>query len=157
MIDLHHLGPALRLLRVRSGLLQKEISDQTGMSRSQVSRYERGMDTPNLVTLSKYLNTVGAHFGDLHRAMHQTGTGTISQLTELSVRDLLRPIIDEAVKPVIDEAVRPAVGEVMSEHLDGRDSDRPARLPRTRPRQRRLGGGLRRRRGLRRGVKRLRT
>ena len=51
--------------------MQKEISNETGMSRSQVSRYERGRDTPNLVTLVKYLATIGSDFRDLHNAIQE--------------------------------------------------------------------------------------
>lgn len=51
--------------------MQKEISNETGMSRSQVSRYERGRDTPNLVTLVKYLSTIGCDFRDLHDAIQE--------------------------------------------------------------------------------------
>ena len=51
--------------------MQKEISTETGMSRSQVSRYERGRDTPNLVTLVKYLSTIGSDFRDLHDAIQE--------------------------------------------------------------------------------------
>ena len=69
--DLEHLGPALGILRRRADLMQKEISTHTGMSRSQVSRYERGRDVPNLTTLIKYLEVVKADFQLLHRAIMQ--------------------------------------------------------------------------------------
>ena len=128
MIHLEHLGPAFRLLWIRSGLMQKHVSEQTSMSRSQVSRYERGHDTPNLVTLGKYLDTVNADLGDLQRAMLETETGAIRQIAELCVCELMRPIIDEALRPPIDETIRPVVGELLREHLDRSDDGRKETL-----------------------------
>lgn len=69
--DLDYLGAALTVLRRRTGKMQKDVSDETGMSRSQVSRYERGRDTPNLVTLVKYLSTIEGDFRDLHDAIQE--------------------------------------------------------------------------------------
>jgi len=67
--DLKYLGLALRMLRLSSGQDQKAIAEATGMSRSQVSRYERGRDMPNMVTATKILTTVGADFADLQGAL----------------------------------------------------------------------------------------
>ena len=67
--DLERLGSALRILRKQSGLQQKDISARTGVSRSQISRYERGRDIPGVTTLVKYLDAVGADFQALHDAL----------------------------------------------------------------------------------------
>lgn len=69
--DLEYLGTALAVLRRRTGKMQKDVSDDTGMSRSQVSRYERGRDTPNLVTLVKYLSAIGCDLRDLHDTLQE--------------------------------------------------------------------------------------
>lgn len=69
--DLNYLGAALTALRRRTGKMQKDVADETGMSRSQVSRYERGRDTPNLVTLVKYLAIIGNDFRDLHDSLQE--------------------------------------------------------------------------------------
>ena len=120
MIELKHLGPALKILRRRSDLMQKHISVETGMSRSQISRYEKGRDIPNLVTLTKYLNTVGADFGDLHRALLKVDTGGSSSqhsLTELPFRDLMRPMIEEALGAAAGEDLVNRVADKLRERL----------------------------------------
>ena len=96
--DLEHLGPALGVLRRRADLLQKEISTQTGMSRSQVSRYERSRDVPNLTTLTKYLEVVKADFQLLHRAIVQAKQDSAARASGLtSTIDPLAATADEAV------------------------------------------------------------
>ena len=94
---LRRLGVALRELRLGSGLMQKEVATITGMSRSQVSRYERGRDIPNLVTLTKYLLTVGATFEDLHNRLVSRPLGRYPSLDEM-VKAALPLIIEELEK-----------------------------------------------------------
>ena len=106
--DLEHLGPALKMLRLASGQEQKAISEVTGMSRSQVSRYERGRDIPNLVTITKFLATVSADFADLQGAIVAAREGRpwirdASQTISFLVR-LLRPVISEIVQSEVSNA-----------------------------------------------------
>ena len=99
--DLKHLGQALSMLRVASGLQQKQISEVTGMSRSQVSRYKRGRDMPTVVTVTRYLQTVGADFADLQHTMMavkggQPRTGSIGDdaaLISAFIERILKPCL----------------------------------------------------------------
>ena len=83
------LGPALTALRTSAGKQQKDVSEETGMSRSQVSRYENGHDVPNLVTLLKYLNAVGADFGSLQEAFHPVGDLACAMRLASAIRDVM--------------------------------------------------------------------
>lgn len=41
----------LKLLRTESGLTQQQLSDRTGINRSLIAHYEKGIREPNLETL----------------------------------------------------------------------------------------------------------
>ena len=68
---LGQLGPALRMLRRRSGLQQRQLADRAGFTRPQLSGYERGHHFPSLPSLWRHLDALGATLADLERAMHQ--------------------------------------------------------------------------------------
>ncbi len=139
--DLEFLGAALAVLRRRSGKMQKEISDETGMSRSQVSRYERGRDTPNLVTLVRYLSTIGSDFRALHEALQEikisAGAGPEDEgvasldaferaLTDrLAVAPEMRLTLYELLKPLFLEVeqIRRRLEELQGEPLAPRAAE----------------------------------
>jgi transcriptional regulator with XRE-family HTH domain len=93
--------------------MQKEIAEETGMSRSQVSRYERGRDIPNLVTLVKFLNAVGASFCDLQDAMSEFDAEqeVSPSPPHMSLRDFVQSSIDA-------DFLRPVVSSIVFECLD---------------------------------------
>ena len=125
--DLKHLGPALGMLRRASGQQQKKISEATGMSRSQVSRYERSRDMPNFVTVTRYLESIGADFADLQRALSAIkdgrpranfvsgealwNDGVLRSTVEAILKDalledgLLRPAVEAVLKDILPRAV----------------------------------------------------
>ena len=52
------LGPALRRLRLRRGLSQRELARRAGVTRSMISSYERGTNLPSLPTLDRLLGAL---------------------------------------------------------------------------------------------------
>ena len=131
--DLEHIGPALGVLRRRADLLQREISTHTGMSRSQVSRYERGCDVPNLTTLIKYLEVVKADFQLLHRAIMQVkqdsadrASGLTPAIDPLEAASLafLEPLVDR----LLNERVWRLEERLLEELQSGSDIDSAADL-----------------------------
>lgn len=71
MLDLAHLGPALRRLRQHHDLHQQEVAQAAGITKSMVSAYERGRRRPSLPTLVRLLNALGADFKVLQRAVRE--------------------------------------------------------------------------------------
>lgn len=64
---LRSIGPALRLLRHKSGLRQYEAAQRASVSKSMLSSYERGRRLPALRTLAKLLDALDAGLIDLGR------------------------------------------------------------------------------------------
>jgi len=64
-LDLNFVGPALRWMRLRVGLLQADVSRRSGLTRSMVSAYEAGKSVPSLGSLSVYLGAIGRNLRDL--------------------------------------------------------------------------------------------
>ena len=54
-----HLGLALRLLRELRGQSQAQTARQSGIGKSQLSKYENGRDLPKLDSLEKVLTAIG--------------------------------------------------------------------------------------------------
>jgi transcriptional regulator with XRE-family HTH domain len=63
------LGEALRFLRRRRKLLQKELAAAANISKGMLSGYERGKTRPTLVTLGKLLTALEADLCDLYCAV----------------------------------------------------------------------------------------
>ena len=54
----------LVLARMEAGLTQKELSELSGLDQRAISRVEKSVDvSPNLKTLTKYLNALGLKLG----------------------------------------------------------------------------------------------
>jgi transcriptional regulator with XRE-family HTH domain len=54
------LGTTLRALRESRGFSQAELAHRAGVGKSQVSKYERGKELPQLVSLEKLLDALGS-------------------------------------------------------------------------------------------------
>ena len=65
------LGPALAILRKRSGKTASEVALEIGRSHTGVSRYENGGRELTSRILFRYLDAVNATFVDLHEAIQQ--------------------------------------------------------------------------------------
>lgn len=72
------LGEGLRWLRTERGLKQQELARQVGMTPTQLSRYERGQQTPNVTTLDRILDQLGADLRDLQEALGRVRKETAS-------------------------------------------------------------------------------
>jgi transcriptional regulator with XRE-family HTH domain len=70
-----HLGEALKLLRTRRGWPQKQVAAMAGITRGMVSSYEKGKQTPTLVTLEKILKALEADLCDLYCAFEYVTGG----------------------------------------------------------------------------------
>ena len=60
---------ALRWLRNMRGWPQKQLAAQAAITKSMLSSYETGKQTPNLATIGKILKALGADFCDVYCAM----------------------------------------------------------------------------------------
>lgn len=77
------LGKALRRLRMRKGLTQKELAHLAGgMDNSQISAYERGAELPALRTLDRLLRVLGVDLVD--RLEPSEGEDALPETTPLS-------------------------------------------------------------------------
>jgi transcriptional regulator with XRE-family HTH domain len=63
------LGEALKLLRSRRGWPQKQVAALAGITRGMVSSYEKGRQTPILITLERLLKALDADLCDLYCAL----------------------------------------------------------------------------------------
>lgn len=66
-----HLGEALRWLRRKRGLKQRELAERCGVSKSMLSAFERGRHSPRLETLEKVLEGLGTDLETLARTLRQ--------------------------------------------------------------------------------------
>jgi transcriptional regulator with XRE-family HTH domain len=67
--DLVVLGVALRTLRVRAGLSQRELADRAGLGEPYLSRIEGGHRDIRWSMLTRLLDGTGATLTDLQRAL----------------------------------------------------------------------------------------
>ncbi len=71
MTVFHNLGDALRHLRTSRGLSQKSVAKSAGVTAPMLSSYETGRTTPEVETLDKVLDGLGASLSDLEWALRQ--------------------------------------------------------------------------------------
>jgi transcriptional regulator with XRE-family HTH domain len=68
------LGPALRELRERRGISAPEAAAAAGLSRFNVTSYERGQITPSVGSLSQLLKALGFNLIDLQKTLDRQAT-----------------------------------------------------------------------------------
>jgi len=56
---LANIGELVRLLRTRVGWTQARLGDEAGLTKSQISNYERGREVPTIHSLNKILVALG--------------------------------------------------------------------------------------------------
>lgn len=64
-----HLPGALRLLRDRQGITQRQLAERAGCTLKQISAYETARQRPRIETLERILEMLDADVTDLARAM----------------------------------------------------------------------------------------
>lgn len=146
-----HLAGALRLLRDRRGLTQRQLAEAIASPVKQVSAYETGRQRPRIETLDRILAAVGADAMDLADAMAvlerlETGgelgagraaagrsEGPSAEAAELSpeLRDLAPrlPAIENLANDVLIELLSEAVERQARRLSDQLHTERP--VPRT--------------------------
>ena len=87
------LGKTLRALRESRGFSQAELARRAGLGKSQVSRYERGKELPQLVSLEKLLGALGAEpltlFYTAHLLQHR------AEISPLGMMITTTPLLDD--------------------------------------------------------------
>ncbi|MDO4851186.1 MAG: helix-turn-helix transcriptional regulator [Actinomycetota bacterium] len=66
MIDANSIGQNIRSARNEKGLTQRQLSEQTEISQTQLSDYENGNKTPGLYTLAKLSLALGKSMDELY-------------------------------------------------------------------------------------------
>jgi transcriptional regulator with XRE-family HTH domain len=64
-----NLPPALRLLRQRLNVQQKDLVEKLGVRKNRISQYERGETEPDFATLRRLLQGMGLDLHDLQDAV----------------------------------------------------------------------------------------
>ncbi len=91
MSFLDGIGPAIRLLRKRSRMTQKDLATAAQMSKNLLSNWETGATHPSVPNLERTLGVLGADLLDLHNtiqllhgrpARRRKGPNPISQVQE---------------------------------------------------------------------------
>ena len=65
MLNVAHIGKRLKDLRFRAGLTQQELADKAGTTQTTVARIERDAVEPEVTTIRKLAQALGAVPGDL--------------------------------------------------------------------------------------------
>ena len=121
-----HIGPAIRILRAKAGFTQLDLADRARLTKSQVSRYERGTQRPSLETVDRILVAVAADDLDLSAALaeaalhaaHQAAVESGDEAAEVRARRRrMRRTIALLVERYLADIADPA-GE------DGKDRER---------------------------------
>lgn len=69
MNPFERLGPALALLRHRTGLRQMDVAERAQATPAMISEYESGKRVPHLENLGRVLKVLGADVHDLANAL----------------------------------------------------------------------------------------
>jgi transcriptional regulator with XRE-family HTH domain len=87
------LGRTLRILRESAGLSQAELASRAGLGKSQVSKYERGKELPQLVSLAKLLEALEAEpltfFYTEHLLKHR------AEISPIGILITTTPLLDD--------------------------------------------------------------
>lgn len=71
MEEFEGIGQAIKILRTRQGLLQKDVSGRSGISKTLISGYETGKTEPSLTSLSRLLQALDCDRFDLINALEE--------------------------------------------------------------------------------------
>ena len=87
------LGNTLRALRESRGFSQAELARRAGMGKSQVSKYERGKELPQLGSLERLLDALGAEpltlFYTAHLLQHR------AEISPAAILVTATPLLDD--------------------------------------------------------------
>ena len=87
------LGRTLRALRESRGFSQSELARRAGVGKSQISKYERGKELPQLVSLGKLLDALGSEpltlFYTAHLLKHR------AEISPIAIMVTATPLLDD--------------------------------------------------------------
>jgi transcriptional regulator with XRE-family HTH domain len=69
MSRFENVGKALRLIRERQGLSQKDLAAKAGITSAMLSNYETGEKKPSIDSLGKVVEALGLYMGKLDDAL----------------------------------------------------------------------------------------
>lgn len=78
---IHHVGPALRMLREKQERRQGEVASAAGVTQAMLSAFERGRRRPSLGSLDNILAALGAHLFDLAVACRRVESAAVEAPT----------------------------------------------------------------------------
>ena len=106
-MDAIALGSRIAALRKEKGLTQKELADALHVTDKAVSKWERGLNFPDLKTLEPLaaaLDTTVIALLELEEASKQETVSALAELSLLEKRKLIRELRVRAVLKIIIEA-----------------------------------------------------
>jgi len=106
-VDAIALGSRIVALRKEKGLTQKELADLLHVTDKAVSKWERGLNFPDLKTLEPLaaaLDTTVIALLELEEASKQETVSALAELSLLEKRKLIRELRVRAVLKIIIEA-----------------------------------------------------
>jgi len=116
-----HIGATIKMLRTRAGMLQGDLADVSRLTKQQISKYERGIQRPNLDSLEKLMNALGINRLELDQALSEVERAAVAagereeEAEEEERRREARQRAVQGLGEAIDELVRQAVEDVLKE------------------------------------------
>lgn len=86
MTEFEGIGRALKLLRTRAGLKQKELAERAGITPAMISNYETEKAMPQIPTVESLLAALGADRFALLNAIEEVNQRPLRDLTEIGDR-----------------------------------------------------------------------
>jgi transcriptional regulator with XRE-family HTH domain len=86
MTEFEGLGRALKLLRTRAGLKQKELAERASITPAMISNYETEKAMPQIPTVESLLGALGADRFSLLNAIEEVNQRPLRDLTEIGDR-----------------------------------------------------------------------
>lgn len=121
------LGARLALLRAKKDISQRELAEKTGVSWSQISRYESDLAVPRLRTLVKLAGALGVPLDEL--AIPESNGEEGREVTMMLTGEQTKILEDFAESQGIsfNDAINKAIGMGLKMKMD-RDPDLLAQL-----------------------------
>lgn len=86
MSEFNGIGKALKLLRSRGGLKQKELAERAGITPAMISNYETEKAMPQIPTVESLLEALGNDRFDLLNALEEVNQRPLRDLSEVGDR-----------------------------------------------------------------------
>ena len=115
-----NIGAVIKMLRVKAGMLQGELADRASVTKQQISKYERGIQRPNLDSLEKLMEALGINRIELVDALAESERSSTARASggEADEEELRREAKQRAVLAIgraVDELVKQAVEDIRRE------------------------------------------